>query len=255
MVATEAHVARLAQACPEAAPVAVLAGDPCFDRLAASLPHRAGYRAALGTTDRRLVVVSSTWGAGSSLSRHPGLLSRLSQELPASEYLVAAAVHPNAWTWHGRRQVLAWYGDCVRRGVLLVPPEEGWRGLLAAADLVVGDHGSVSCYAAAAGVPVLLASFPRAEIEPGSPPALLGRVAGRLRPGRPLGPQVTRAAESWPESAGARMAAEVTSVPGQAAQIIRATMYRLLRLPEPTDPPQVRIVPAPAPIPAGEVAA
>jgi hypothetical protein len=255
MVATRAHMAHLAQACAEAVPVAVLAGDPCFDRLAASLPHRARYRAALGLGGRRLVVVSSTWGAGSLLHRHPRLLPQLAQELPASEYQIAAAVHPNAWTWHGRRQVLAWYGDCVRRGLLLVPPEEGWRGLLAAADVALGDHGSVTCYAAAAGVPVLLASFPQAEIEPGSPPAVLGQVASRLRVGRPLGQQVARAAAIWPDPVRAEMAAQVTSVPGQAAQIIRATMYRLLRLPEPKDPPPVRPVPIAAGIPAAEIAA
>jgi hypothetical protein len=253
MVAAQGHLTHLARNCREAAQVAVLAGDPCFDRLAASLPRRASYRAALGAEGRPVIAVSSTWGRGSLLGRHPGLLSRMAEELSPDGYRIAAIVHPNTWAWHGRRQVLAWYGDCLRRGVLLVPPEEGWRGVLAAADVVIGDHGSVTCYAAAAGVPVLLASFPRGEIEPGSPPAMLGRIAARLCLRRPLGPQLARAAAAWPHPGRAEAAAQVTSVPGQAAQIIRTAMYRLLRLPEPGAPPPVLAVPAPVVIPAREV--
>jgi hypothetical protein len=113
----------------------------------------------------------------------------------------------------------------------------------------------VTCYAAAAGIPVMLASFPHQQIEPGSPPAVLGQAAARLHLNRPLRPQVARAAATWPDTKGAEMAAQVTSVPGQAAQLIRTAMYRLLHLPEPTDPPPVRPVPRPAGIPTGQVAA
>ncbi|MFK8845996.1 hypothetical protein [Streptomyces sp. Ac-502] len=57
------QLARLRHACPPAARTAVLAGDPCFDRLLAALPHRDSFRRALGVSaGRRLVVVNSTWG-------------------------------------------------------------------------------------------------------------------------------------------------------------------------------------------------
>jgi hypothetical protein len=81
--------------------------------------------------------------------------------------------------------VRAWLADSMRRGLILVPPEEGWRAVLAAADVVIGDQGSVTCYAAAIGRPVLLASFPREELDPASAVAGLGRVAPRLRADRP----------------------------------------------------------------------
>ncbi len=141
------------------APVAVVAGDPCYDRLAASLPSRDIYRRALGVRGRKLVAVTSTWGPGSLLQRHRDLLPRLAGDLPGERYRVAAIVHPNVWHWHGPRQVTVWYADCVRRGLILVRPEDGWRGVLAASDVVIGDHGAVTCYATA-GVPVLLASYP-----------------------------------------------------------------------------------------------
>ena len=69
---TRRQVERLRRSCPEAADIAVVAGDPCFDRLAVSLPTRARYRQALGTGDRTLVALSSTWGPGSLLGRASG---------------------------------------------------------------------------------------------------------------------------------------------------------------------------------------
>ena len=53
---------RLRNACPEAAPTAVLAGDPCFDRMLAARPYRERFRRALGVKPgQRLVLLNSTW--------------------------------------------------------------------------------------------------------------------------------------------------------------------------------------------------
>jgi hypothetical protein len=248
IVATQRQLERLRRSCPDAAAVAVVAGDPCFDRLAASLPARGEYRTALDAGDRTLIAVSSTWGPGSLLSRRPGLLRALIDELPADRYRIAAIVHPGVWSWHGARQVCGWYADCLQRGLVLVPPEEGWRGVLAAADVVIGDHGSVTCYAAAAGIPVLLASFPGDEVEPGSPVARLGEIAPRLRPGEPCAPQIRQAASRWPARMHTAVREQVTDLPGQSARIIRSVMYRLMNLPEPPDSPCAGPVPVPEPV-------
>jgi hypothetical protein len=249
---TRGQVERLRRSCPEAAAIAVAAGDPCYDRLAASLPCRDAYRQALGVRDRTLVAVSSTWGPGSLLRRHPGLLAELVDQLPPRRYQVAAIIHPGVWHWHGPRQVHAWYADCVRRGLILIPPEEGWRAVLAAADVVVGDHGSVTCYAAGAGIPVLLASRAEDEIEPGSAVAILGGIAPQLRPGLPYAAQLEQAASAWPPEQHSVIRALVTDTPGQSAGIIRSVMYRLMKLPEPAAEPQVRPVPVPRPVSAAE---
>ncbi|MEV0936675.1 hypothetical protein AB0J05_38885 [Streptomyces phaeochromogenes] len=56
------QVERLRAACPEAVPTAVLAGDPCFDRVLAARGHRGRYRRTLGThPGQRLVLLNSTW--------------------------------------------------------------------------------------------------------------------------------------------------------------------------------------------------
>lgn len=247
-VPTRRQLARLRRSCPEAAPVAVVAGDPCYDRLAVSLRSREAYRSALGVTGRKLVAVSSTWGPGSLRQRCPDLLPRLLDELPAGQYAVAAILHPAIWYWHGPRQVLAWHADCVRRGLILVPPEEGWRAVLASADALIGDHGSVSYYAASAGVPVLLGAFPASEVAPDCPAAEFGRSAPRLHLGRPFAPQLRRAGLACPPERAAEIRAQITDVPGQSARIIRSVMYRLMNLAEPPEAPPVRPVPAAQPV-------
>jgi hypothetical protein len=251
VVATTAQLERLRWACPPAAAVTVVAGDPCLDRLVASMPLRHAYREALGTGRRTLVAVSSTWGPGSLLEQCPELLARLAGELPRRRYQLAAITHPNVWQWHGQRQVRAWYADSIRRGLLVVPPEQEWRSVLAAADVLIGDHGSVTCYAAAAGIPVVLAVFPAAEVDPRSQIAYLAKVAPRLRLNQPVAPQLGQAAAAWCPQLHAAIRARVTSEPGESARIIRAVMYQMMGLPKPTAP---CADPEPVPVPSARLA-
>jgi hypothetical protein len=239
IVATTHQLQQLRLACPEAAAVATVAGDPCLDRLVASLPLRGDYRKALGTGERTLVAVSSTWGPGSLLDQHPDLLSRLVAELDPAGYQVAAITHPNVWHWHSPRQVTSWFAESVRNGLVFVPPEDSWRAVLASADVVIGDHGSVTCYAAAAGVPVMLAAFPPGEVDPRSQVAWLAGAAPRLQPGQPIAAQLDQAAAVWSPALHAAARARVTSAPGQAAGLIQRVIYQLMGLTQPPEPPAV----------------
>jgi hypothetical protein len=246
-VPTQRDLAYLVQACPEAKSAGFVAGDPCYDRLAASLERREVYRRALGARGRTLVAVSSTWGPGSLAQECPDLLSRMVRDLPADEYQVAAIIHPNVWYWHGDRQLRAWHADSMRRGLLLIPPDEGWRAVLAAADVIVGDHGSVTYYGASMGVPVLLAAFPEEHLMPGSPVAEFGRVAPRLRADEPVLPQI-RWAAAWPPEKSAHVRSQISDVPGQSARILRSEMYRLMGLSAPDTDPQALAAAVPEPV-------
>jgi len=195
--------------------------------------------------DQKLVLVTSTWGPGSLLGQASGILPRLLAELSGDRYRVAVSLHPDAWYWHGPWQIRAWNADCLRSGMTLLPAAEGWRGALVAADLVIGDHGSVTFYAASLGVPVVLAAFPDEEVASGSHVALLGKTAPRIDQGRPLLPQLEHAIAAYRPGRYAKIRGQVTSVPGQARQIIRQVIYHHLGLPEPPGVPGTAPVPLP----------
>jgi hypothetical protein len=241
----------LRESCPEAVPTAVVAGDLCLDRMHASLPYREHYRRALGVSDDQvLVVVSSTWSAESSFGRIPDLHRRLLDELPAPEFRFAAVLHPNIWTVHGRRQVRAWLSDCTERGMMLLPPEEGWRAAMVASDVIIGDHGSTTQYGAATGVATILATIPDDNIRPNSPVEILSRTAPRLDLASPLTAQVRSAMTQTAASTGRVLASRLSSRPGQAARILRRSMYRLMRLPEPAQAVPLSPLPLPRPLSA-----
>ncbi|MFC5662960.1 hypothetical protein ACFP3U_08170 [Kitasatospora misakiensis] len=244
------QIARLAESCPEAVPTAVLAGDPCFDRILAARHHRERYRRALGVRPgQRLVLLNSTWNPTSLFGDSgpedvlPFLLPRLTSELPADEYRVAAVLHPNIWHGHGPGQIRLWLDRARRAGLALVDPLEGWRQALIAADVVLGDFGSVSYYAAALGTPVLLAAAGQGALGAESPVAAFVRDAPRLDPYGALLPQVDKLlAEHRPLNGPATL---TSSVPGRSAALLRGLFYRLIGITEPTDPAVLDPLPLP----------
>lgn len=234
----QADLATLGRQCPEAMSAAEITGDPCYDQLAVSTPLRAAYRRAIGLPDEALLVATaSTWGTRSLFGQLADLHDRLLAELPRERYAVAALMHPNVWYGHGPRQVRAWLGSAMRHGLMLVPPDAQWLSVLLAADIVIGDLGSSTVYAAAAGIPVLLAACPRQDVAPGSAAALLAGVAPRLRPDRPIAPQLASAIIGHRAELAESVAARITSQPGQFQRNMRRLIYRVLRLTQPASIP------------------
>ncbi|MCT2586931.1 hypothetical protein [Actinophytocola gossypii] len=218
----------LERQCPPALDVALVAGDPCFDRMLASTRKRAEYRAALGVgPERRLVLVTSTWGPHSLFSRFERYLPTLLRQLDPARYRVAMMMHPGVWFGHGLRQVRSWLGSARTGGMLLVEPDEDWRGFAIAADYVIGDQGSTTVYAAALGKPVLCTDLPIESLNPDSPQTLLG-TAPRLVRSQPIEPQLLAAAQWRATVARDAFARLVTSRPGQSHRLLRQEMYRLL---------------------------
>lgn len=216
---------------PLAAGRTVVVADPVYERLRAAELFRDRYRRALGTADRKLIVVSSTWGRQSLLGRWPDLPARLLGELPADEYQVLAILHPNIWSAHGAWQVRSWLARANDAGLLTVPPEDGWQAALVAADAVVGDHGSVSLYAAAIDRPLVLAPFGD-EVVRGTSLSLLGHLATRLSPGHSLADQVAGALASHTPGRY-REAAARSFADRPEARPLREVLYGLISLAEP----------------------
>lgn len=246
----KADLAVLGRQCPEALPVAEVVGDPCYDRILVSYPRRALYRDALGAAGtQKLVVIASTWGSRSLFGQAIDLLDQMLAELSPDEYRIIALMHPNVWFGHGPRQVRAWLTSAVSRGLGLVPPSSDWPSALIAADVIVGDHGSVAVYGAAARTPVILTGFPRDDVSPESASALLAASAPRLRADRPLAAQLADAQASHHAQAFELVAARITSEPGRFSQNMRRLMYRVLRLSQPATIPAMPPAGIPALIP------
>ncbi len=236
-----ADLAVLGRQCPEALPVARVIGDPCYDQLAVSQPLRAAYRHAMGVSEgKRLIVTASTWGSGSLFGQFTDLHDRILAELPRDQHEVVALMHPNVWYGQGPRQVRAWLSSAMRRGLALLPPESEWLSALVAADVVIGDAGSTSAYAAAVGLPVIIGTFPDEDVASGSAAALLASVAPRLRLDQPIEPQLTDAATRHNAELSRSVAARITSEPGQFRRNMRRLIYQMLRL---AQPPSIPVTP------------
>lgn len=245
MLTHKSELAFLAEACPEALAVAHIAGDICYDRLLASHPLRAVYRERLGVGDhQKLVLVSSTWRPESLYGKNPDLLDRICNELPSDKYKIVMVMHPNTWSIYGEWQIRSWLARCLRKGLMIVPPEEGWRAALVAADCVIGDHGSVTAYAAALDKPVLLAS-PMEDVRSGSLADHLARAAPRLDLRASAADQIQRACVSYCQGQFADVSNLISSKVGQAGVVLRTEMYRLLKIP----PPDFEVEAFPVPLP------
>lgn len=239
---------RLAALCPEAEPVAVVAGDPCVDRLRMAAASREKFRRSLGVgPGERLVVAASTWGGSSLLGARSDVVSRLVQEARDRRWRAAMLVHPNVWAGHGEWQVRSWMRDWTRSGLITVPVRSEWLGVLAAADAVVGDHGSTTLYATLLGRPLALVDDGAGDVDRASPMGELLRTAPRVpRSGPVLGLLDGAAAAAGPVRTGP-VAARITSHPGRFAHRLRPVLYRLLSMEEPPWPPAARPVRPPVP--------
>lgn len=234
---------------PDAASRCLVAGDLTYERMVASLSLREDYRAALGVgTGQRLIVVTSTWGEGGLFGCLRNLPARLLSELPADEYRVALVLHPNIWSWHGEYQVeRLWLDDAMDAGLLLIPPAAGWQPVLAAADLVIGDQGSVTLYAAALDRPVLLAATGGTTVVPESPPDRLAEFAPSLDPGRSLREQVEAGIARHRGGMFGGLATEMFSPAIDPAGSLRELFYDRMGLAPPGARPFTRMYPPPAP--------
>ncbi|MFJ6616206.1 translation initiation factor 2 [Kitasatospora sp. NPDC091335] len=240
-LAHDNQVALLTHHCPSLAGRASVVGDPTLDRLLVSTGHRSHYRDALGTGRRRLVVLTSTWGPESLLSRRPGLPGELVALLPQDAFQVALVLHPNEHSRTGAFDLSRQLAPALAAGLVLSRPYEEWAALLVAADTVITDHGSTALYAAALGRPVVNAYDGGNELLPGSPMARLLARSPRLAEAGQLEEVLVEAArlDTRPvaEAAFARQ--------GEALPRLQRRLYRMLGLRPVAPAPEAQAFPAP----------
>ncbi|WP_345496012.1 hypothetical protein [Nocardia callitridis] len=235
--------AHLTAVAPELLDRTVVIGDPCLDRLTALTRDRDRLRRQLGLRrGQSLIVVTSTWGANSTIGQWPSLPADLLAQLPHDEFRVAAILHPNIWTYHGAWQIRQWLARARDAGLILVEATGPWKSLLAAADCVIGDHGSLSAYSTGLLRPLMLAAFGTAEVPPNTSMFELGQRLPHLAHDRPLAPQIRDAIDSVDDPLLERLADQVFEHRGASQTRARTVMYELLNL---TPPPWSPLVPVP----------
>ena len=244
-----AHLRRLRQACPPAAPYGVVVGDPALARMRGSQFRSEYLRAAFGAQEKRLVVMASTFGPESALGQFPDLPERLAAGLPSDEYQVVVVLHPGVWAAHGPWQVRAWLSQATRYGVHVIAPHEGWQAALLAASVVISDHGSLALYATALDKPVVLVGRGSAVTVPGSAAAVLAAGAPIWDPGSDPRTQldtVIREHDRAVRDSVVKLLVDPSVDGAECARRLRTLMYRLLKLAEPAAPATFAQVPAPS---------
>lgn len=232
---------------PETIGRCVVVGDTAFDSLVASRPSRAYYRRKLGLRQgQRLVVVTSTWGQDSLFGTRPDLPRRLLAELPADEYRIALILHPNISSWHGDQRVDQDLAFSDLAGLLRIPAAQGWHATVIAADLIVGDNGSVTLYGAALDRPTLLGAV-APSIVPGTPPDEMARNVARISPDLPLREQVDRAIDAHRPGRFDALRDQMFAHQGEAIDTLRDFIFTKLDLRAPVGSASLMAVPAACP--------
>jgi hypothetical protein len=232
--------------CADALPAALVAGDPCLDRLTQSKGKRAEYRERLGVeAGRKLLVVSSTWGYDSLYGADSDVLDRLADEASSTELAVLVMLHPNVWFGHSPWQVRSWFKQYKNAGFHLLEPHLDWRSYLLCADWFIGDHGSISLYAATLEPAQLRTAFSLDSVVPGSALEMLHAAIPAVDPSVPLVEQLEANSSPAERSVRSSVVQRLTSEPGAAARHLRSAVYRHLNLDEPECPAMFDEVPPP----------
>ncbi|GAA1706570.1 hypothetical protein GCM10009745_63030 [Kribbella yunnanensis] len=227
-------------------------GDPTLDSMMLLAERRDILRGQLGLSPtQRLVTLTSTWGPRSLLARRPTLPAQLLAELPWDEYRVAAVLHPNIWAAHGPWQIRHWLRTALSSGLILLPPAGPWQIGLAAADCVIGDHGSLSAYAAGLSRPLMLAAFGEEEVPRDTAMWRLSRRVPQLNPRLALAAQVRHAIDHVELDVLREAADDVFSEQGRSLGLLQRHLYDVLGLepqyrPTPRDVPEWQTAPEPS---------
>lgn len=226
-LAGPAAMRQLGRDCPKALAAAEIVGDLAYERMSLSTDRRARYREAFGVRpDQRLVVVCSTWGDFSLVGRgRANLVELLLASLPMDEFRVAFIPHPNIENGWGPVPARV-FAPQVANGLIMAPIDEGWRALLVAADVVIGDSGSTTQYGAAIGRPVLLGAFGFEQMPEDGALAEFGRRTPRFDLDKPYAPQLLEAIDRGQDFDFGAIIAKDRSPSGRIA----AMVYEMLRI-------------------------
>ncbi|MFJ7219432.1 hypothetical protein [Amycolatopsis sp. NPDC098790] len=244
----EDQIALLAASVPGAVGRAVVVGDPVFDRIVASKKRREEFRDRFKVRPgQKLVAVTSTWGKNATMATAKRLIQLLLGQLPMDQYRVLLIMHPNIWSADSPAAVKDKLRDELDSGLVIVPPRTPWEAGLIAADITLGDHSSLSIYAASIGCRFLLASDGREELVPDSPLARLCAQATMLDVDGDLRRQIEDHLSLPPRFSADEIASTIFQEKGKSWANLRAVVRGAAGLPDLAEPPRMTPVDDPEP--------
>ncbi|MET8998107.1 hypothetical protein [Amycolatopsis sp. NPDC004169] len=244
----EDQIGQLAESAPDAVDRAVVIGDLVFDRIVASRTRREEFRDRFGVLPgQKLVAVTSTWGEYATMRTAKRLVRNLLGQLPMDHYRVLLIMHPNVWSADSQAAIMDQLRDARDSGLVIVPQRTPWEAGLIAADVVLGDHSSLSIYAAAIGCRFLLASDGSKELVPDSPLARLCAQATRLDVDGDLRRQIEDHVGSPPRFSAEEIASTIFQERKRSWANFRSVVRSRAGLPDLVEPPRTTPVDDPKP--------
>jgi len=214
--------------------VVAVVGSPGDDRMLAELGRRDEHRKRLGFQPNDIVVfVTSTWGPHSLFSRMGDVILERARELK-DEFRFILSAHPADYrqTDAGGRVWGEYLREQKKYGFAVREPCEDWVPYMVACDIILADHTSLAIHGALLGramayIPIPLEAAARDTII-----QQLAEISPRVQEdGLNLREALLKARDDYPFDRLERLAVQMNSCPGRAADRIRNETWKLLGLP------------------------
>ena len=212
-------------------------GDLRVDAVLELAKQHRQIRKRLGFSENdKVVLFMSTWGPMSLMERFgPALFEEARHLMDRGIYKFIIGSHPNLWQqqWAVERP----WGDFLRaqraHGFLVMEPDESWEPYVAACDLAVSDHTSLSLYYTMLGKPIVFVPSVTKDLAEGSVQIKLINISSSLESPQQLEKTLQRTFQEYPIDKLQQLSHDICSYPGEAAQRITVEIYDLLRLAPP----------------------
>jgi hypothetical protein len=221
--------------------------DPAYAMLRRNMVRRPTFRADFRAgREQRLIVIATTYTDESLYRKHKEVIARLLAALPADQYRIVLVQHPNIPAVDGQFGTDLALGAEQQAGLIILPAfDGGWRAAVIAADLVVGDHGSVTFYAGAIGRPVLALRTGVVELAEESPFRLYLEETVELDPDGDLRNQVETTIADYKDGQFDEVVPHVISRGEKGLEHLREIILELLGREPSTEPVRCDAVPRP----------
>ncbi|MFP4472726.1 MAG: CDP-glycerol glycerophosphotransferase family protein [Candidatus Omnitrophota bacterium] len=212
--------------------VGLLQNDKMLDKY----NHRSRLRHKIGlTTDKPAVFILSTWGPYCLFNMHGDKFLKKINSL-TSEYDFILNIHPREHRPQPKNKRV--WGNYLRtqkkEGILFREPEDDWVEYMIVADIVISDFTSLCLNTALLKKPIIFVPFPENVVVKNCLITELKTIAPTLKPDfSDLKEKLEGSLHNYPLDKLEEFSKKVNSCPGQASELMKKEIYKLLELPQP----------------------